>query len=185
MNILKITSSYRFHLMTTAYNQWVRKKLTVLDIGCGRGTIAKQLINRYSLNLYACDIKNYLLYKDIPFKKMVRYKLPRYQHKFDAVFLNDVLHHIPKDKQVKLIKEAIKVTNKIYIFEMKPTYSANLFDSILNKFHYGDLATPLSFRSIPEWKSVFKMLNFKLKVIVIDKPFWYPFSHIAFLIEKK
>ena len=184
MNIFQKTSSYRFRLMTTAYDKWLKTNERVLDIGCGRGTITKLLRHHYSLQLQACDIKNYLIYEDIPFKKMVDGKLPQFKHKFDTAFLNDVLHHIPKEKQAKLIANAVKIADKVLIFEMKPTYGAKIFDFILNKCHYGALDTPLSFRSIPEWKTLLKKLNVQSKVKTIKRPFWYPFSHIAFLIQK-
>lgn len=184
MNIFQKTSSYRFRLMTTAYDKWLKENERVLDIGCGRGTITKLLRYHFSLQLQACDIKNYLIYDDIPFKKMVSGKLPKFKHKFDTALLNDVLHHIPKEDQENLIKDALRVAKKVLIFEMKPTLCAKIFDFILNKFHYGTLDTPLSFRSIPEWKSLFKKLNVQSKVKAVKRPFWYPFSHIAFLIQK-
>lgn len=184
MNIFQKTSSYRFRLMTTAYDKWLKENERVLDIGCGRGTITKLLRFHFSLQLQACDIKNYLIYDDIPFKKMVSGKLPKFKHKFDTAFLNDVLHHILKEDQENLIKGALRVANKVLIFEMKPTCYAKMFDFILNKFHYGALDTPLSFRSIAEWKSLFKKLNLQSKVKTVKRPFWYPFSHIAFFIQK-
>lgn len=170
--------------MTTAYDKWLKENERVLDIGCGRGTITKLLRHHYSLQLQACDIKNYLIYNDIPFKKMASDKLPKFKRKFDTALLNDVLHHIPKENQENLIKDALRVAKKVLIFEMKPSLVAKISDATLNKFHYGDLSTPLSFRDLSEWKSLFKKLHVKLEVKVMRKPFWYPFSHIAFLIQK-
>lgn len=183
--ILEKTSVYRFQLITKAYDGWIKKNEKVLDIGCGRGTITKLLINYYSLQLQACDVKNYLIYQDIAFKEINKNKLPKFKYKFDAALLNDVLHHISKDEQTNLIKEALRIADKVLIFEMKPTYSAKIFDLILNKLHYGDLNIPLSFRNLLEWKSLFKKLDIKSKTKEINKPFWYPFSHIAFILEKK
>lgn len=185
MSLLQKTSAYRFGLITQAYDLWLKENEKVLDIGCGNGTITKFLINHYSLQLQACDIKNYLTDKNIVFKKMKEGKLPKFKQKFDTALLNDVLHHISKDKQANLINEALKVADKVLIFEMKPTYLARIFDLLLNKLHYGDLDAPLSFRDISDWKKLFKEFNMKSKSAVINKPFWYPFSHIAFMIEKK
>lgn len=185
MNLLQRTSAYRFLLMVKAYDRWLKKNEKVLDIGCGKGTITKFLIDRYSLHLQACDINNYLIDKKISFKKMVGGKLPKFKQKFDAALLNDVLHHISKDKQASIIKDSLKVASKILIFEMKPTLLAKIFDFLLNKFHYGDLETPLSFRTVSDWKRLFKKFNIKSKLVIINRPFWYPFSHIAFMIEKK
>lgn len=184
MNLITKTSYYRFKLMTKAYNKWLKKNERTLDVGCGRGTITKLLADYYSLKIQAADIKNYLLY-DIPFKKIRNGKLPKFRNKFDAIFLNDVLHHISKQEQENLIKESLKNAEKVLIFEMKPTLMAKIGDSILNKFHYGDLKIPLTFRNINDWHKVFKKLNVKHKTLEIPRPFWYPFSHIAFLIQKK
>lgn len=169
--------------MSKAYDKWLKKNEKVLDIGCGRGTITKMLRDYYSLQIQACDVKNYLIYDDIEFKKIVGGKLPDFKHKFDTAFLNDVLHHIPKEKQAELIMNALVVANRILIFEMKPTKLAKIFDFILNKLHYGALDTPLSFRKVYEWKNLFKKLKLQSRVIEVKKPFWYPFSHIAFLIK--
>lgn len=171
--------------MTKAYDKWLKRNEKVLDIGCGRGTITKLLMDYYSLQLQACDIKNYLIYQDIPFKKMIKGKVPKFKYKFDAALLNAVLHHIPKDKQADLIWQALKVSKKVLIFEMKPTFLAKIFDFLLNKLHYENSEIPLSFRKIPDWKKLFKELNIKSQSIVINRPFWYPFSHIAFMIGKK
>lgn len=184
MAIINKTSSYRFKLMTQAYDKWLKKGERALDIGCGIGSITEILKNYYSLKIEGCDIKNYMTCKGIPFKKISKGRLPEYQKKFDTAFLNDVLHHIPKEKQTDLLEQALKVARKVIIFEIKPSFSANIFDTILNKVHYKDLFTPLSFRDVRGWESVFKSLKAKSKYQVIRKPFWYPFSHIAFLIQK-
>lgn len=185
MSLLQRTSTYRFWLMAKAYDRWLKKNEKVLDIGCGKGTITKFLTDHYSLQLQACDVKNYLIDKSIAFKKMNAGKLPEFKQKFDTALLNDVLHHISKDKQANLLKESLKVADKVLIFEMKPTLLAKIFDILLNKLHYGDFDTPLSFRNISDWKKLFKKYNIKSKLVIINRPFWYPFSHIAFMIEKK
>lgn len=185
INIVQKSSYYRFKLMTKAYNKWLKKNEKVLDIGCGKGVITRLLTNYYSLQMQACDIKNYLTDKSINFSKINNNKLPKFKHRFDTAFLNDVLHHISKDKQINLILDVLKIADKVLIFEMKPTLSAKIFDILLNKLHYGDLNTPLSFRQIDGWKKLFKELNIKSEVTVIDRPFFYPFSHMAFKIWKK
>lgn len=168
--------------MTKAYDKWLKGTEASLDVGCGRGTITKMLTDHYKLKMYATDIKNYLIY-DIPFRKMLKDKLPLYNKKFDAIFLNDVLHHIPKEKQEDLIKQSLKAAKKVLIFEMKPTLMAKIWDSILNKLHYNDLKTPLTFRDIKAWEKLFKKLGTKTQTITIKGPLWYPFSHIAFCIK--
>lgn len=184
MKIIQKTSSYRFHLMTKVYDNWLKKNEKALDVGCGIGTITKLLRDRYSLQIKACDIKNYLDDPNITFLEIHKGKLPKFKNKFDVAFLNDVLHHIPKKDQGELIKQALQIANKVIIFEMKPTYLAKIFDTILNKVHYENLFIPLAFRNIAEWQTLFKTLHAKSKFKILNRPFWYPFNHIAFLVQK-
>lgn len=183
-NITKTTSSYRCKLIAEAYKNWLKKNDKVLDIGCGNGIITNFLKQYFEINITGCDIKNYLVYK-MPFIKIDGGQLPFTKKVFDTTLLNDVLHHIPKEEQEHLIHQAIKVANKILIFEAEPNIMGKIADIALNKFHYGDLNVPLSFRSVQDWQKLFKNLSLNSKMVKLKKPFWYPFSHIAFLLERK
>lgn len=184
MNITELTGSYRGKLVIKAYNQWLKKGDKVLDIGCGTGIITKVLADHLGVKITVCDVRNYLIYKDIRFVKITREKLPFLSESFDAALLNDVLHHLPQEKQEDLISQSIKVAKKVLIFEAKPTIFGKIADIILNKLHYGDLNVPLSFRTMDEWQALFKKLSLKFKTKTFKRPFWYPFSHIAFELQK-
>lgn len=183
-NLAKSTSNYRAKLIYSAYKKWLKAGDKVLDIGCGNGIIAYFLHNKLKIDITCCDVKNYLIYK-FPFYKITGSKLPFKNKQFDLVFINDVLHHIESDKHLAVISEALRVGKVVLIFEAKPTFSGKMFDIILNKFHYGGLDQPLSFRNIADWETIFKKLGVNYKYIELSRPFWYPFSHVAFKLWKK
>lgn len=183
MNLSKITGNYRTKLIISVYKKWIKPKDSILDIGCGTGIVTKILGDYFSANITGCDIKNYLIFK-IPFLKIKDNKLPVKDTFFDIALLNDVLHHIPKQNQAGIIMEAIRVSKRVIIFEFEPTFVGKLADVILNKFHYGDLSAPLSARPIDEWQDLFRKLSLKTQTTKLKKPFWYPFSHIAFMVTK-
>lgn len=183
MNTSQFTTSIRFKFLLDVYQNWLKKGDSVLDIGCGNGIITKLLKDNLAIKIIGSDIKNYLIH-DIPFIKIENNTLSSIKRKYDFAMLNDVLHHVPKNHQEKLISESLNTAKKILIFEAEPTFLGKMTDIILNKYHYGSLDTPLSFRSANQWQRLFKKLNLKSYLIRARKPFWYPFSHIAFLIEK-
>lgn len=185
MNITELTGSYRGKLVIKAYSQWLKKGDKVLDIGCGTGIITKLLMDHLGIKITACDVKNYLIYQDIPFVKIRDGAFSSITERFDAALLNDVLHHIPKEGQEQLIRQAVKVADKVLIFEAKPSIWGKVADIVLNKFHYGSLNAPLTFRDVEDWQKLFGKMSLKSKVVKLKKPFWYPFSHIAFLLESK
>lgn len=184
MNLSKLTGSYRTKLIISAYRKWIKSNDKIIDVGCGTGVVAKNLTDYFSVNITGCDIKNYLIYK-IPFLQIKDNKIPAKDNQFSIALLNDVLHHIPKQYQADVIKETIRVAKKVLVFEFEPTFIGKLADVVLNKFHYEDLITPLSVRSINDWQNLFRKLSLKSQAIKLEKPFWYPFSHIAFMLTKK
>lgn len=184
MNIASFTSKYRGRLIKEIYTKWIKQNERVLDIGCGNGMISSYLMNNLPIKIIGCDIKNYLSVPVQFVQIQSSFKLPFKENSFNACMLNDVLHHIEKSEQIKLIKEASRVSPKVLIFEIKRTLLAKVFDVILNKLHYGDLRVPLSFRNSHEWERLFNNLSLKYKIIELKKPFWYPFSHLAILLTK-
>lgn len=184
MNISEITGGYRTKLMLTVYGKWIKQGATILDVGCGTGIVTKILGDYFSTKITGCDVKNYLTYK-IPFIKIGDNKIPIKDKSYDIALLNDVLHHVNKECQIDVLKETARVAKRVLIFEFEPTIIGKLTDVILNKFHYGDLNTPLSVRTIDDWQNLFKSLGFNSTAVKLKKPFWYPFSHIAFMVTKK
>lgn len=181
--LTKITSSYRFRLITQVYRGWLKKNDKVLDIGCGNGIISKLLKDHFSVDMTCADVKNYLIH-NLPFRKLKGNKLPFKDQTFSVVTLNDVLHHISPSQQENVILESVRVGRKLLIFEAEPTISGSIADTMLNKYHYGDLNIPLTFKTADEWKQTFKKMNLVVKAVKLNKPFWYPFSHIAFEVRK-
>lgn len=181
-NLTRFTTSIRFKLIKSSYSHWLKKGDKILDVGCGNGIITKLVKNNFEVKIIGADIENYLIY-DLPFIKIEGNSLLSIKNKFDVLMLNDVLHHLSKDEQEKLIVEALSLAKKVLIFEAEPTLAGKIADIILNKFHYNKLNVPLSFREVNDWIKIFKKLNLNYQLIKPKKPFWYPFSHIAFLLR--
>lgn len=184
-NLVEITSKIRLKLIVKAYESWLKKNERCLDAGCGDGIISEQLLKHFGIKITGCDILSYLI-KDIPFVPMKKKdKLPFADNKFGICMFNDVLHHMSKEDQIKILKEGLRVAKKVLIFEDKPTLIGKAADILANLMHNRNMNVPLTFRNIPEWEKVFKKLNVSYEVITLPKPLLYPFSHIAFLLNKK
>ena len=184
IDITKLTSSYRYSLIIETLSKWFKKSEQIVDIGSGNGIVIKLIMDHFNVKIIASDIKNYLIYDDIYFVKIKNGKLPFQAKQFDIALLLDVLHHVSFKKQELLIKESLRVAKKVFIFDAKPTLAGKVADLILNKYHYGDLEAPLTFRDVQNWTKLFNKMSLKSQVISIKRPFWYPFSHVAFLIRK-
>ncbi|HEX6977546.1 MAG TPA: class I SAM-dependent methyltransferase [Patescibacteria group bacterium] len=184
MSLANITSKHRGKLIIKAYKNSLKKNHKVIDIGCGNGVITTQLKDFFKFKVIGCDIINYLL-TDIPFRKMTKdSQIPFRNKSFDISMFNDVLHHMPKEVQIKMLKEALRVSKKVLIFEVQPTISGTIFDFILNKIHNFNMYIPFTFRKTEDWAKVFENLNCNYKVITVDRPTFYPFSHVAFVLTK-
>lgn len=185
LNLSKITSSYRSRLIIKAFKDYIKKDKKVLDIGCGTGVATQEISDNFNIKVIGCDVKNYLIL-DIPFYKIPKNgKLPFKNKAFDLAMINDVLHHVDKDSQVKIVKQALRVAKKVLIFEIEPSLSAKIFDIVLNKLHYSSLDAPLTFRTRNQWRESFHLIGVKYIIKKMKSPFWYPFNHIAMIISKK
>jgi len=182
MKIAEITTPIRAKLIANAYKQWIMKNNKVLDIGCGNGVVSILLKDLLSINITGCDRDQYLI-REINYKKMIDDSILPFKNKnFDVVMFNDVLHHTTYNNQIKLILEALRVANKVTIFELKPTLVGKLLDFLINKIHNPRMDIPFTYRESDNWELIFTKNNIHYKKKLVKSPWFYPFSHVAYLL---
>jgi len=181
---MEFTINIRSKIIISGYKNRIKQTDSIVDIGCGNGFIARNLKNHFKCKITGTDIMNYLEW-DMPFFKVKDdFKLSCKNKQFNVAVINDVLHHCEKDVQVKLIKEALRVSEKVLIFETKPTIIAKVIDVLLNKIHSADMPVPLTHKNMSEWKKVFEKLGVKYEVAMPKVPFYYPIKHYVFELKK-
>ncbi len=150
----------------------------VLDIGCGNGVVTHELRKIFGFAILGTDVAKYLK-KDIPFAQMKSAtQLDFEDGQFDVGLINDVLHHIEYDHQLKLIQEAARVCKSILIFEAKPSQLTFLADKMLNRIHNKEMPIPLTFRRQEEWEKAITAKGLACTGKELKKPFmFYPFQN--------
>lgn len=182
LKLATLTSTYRANLIVPIYKELLTPNSKVLDVGCGTGVVSLYLQKNLGIQVTGTDIDNYLIV-EIPFQKITNpNKLPFQNNIFDAVMINDVMHHLPYPKQSLLLKECLRLAKTVLIFDEQPTLLGKIFDLILNRIHHRQMNIPLSFRSKNNWLTLFKQMGVSFKYVAVMKPFWYPFDHVCFRI---
>lgn len=176
-----LTTRLRGTIIADEFAGHLSRGMTVIDIGCGNGVVSALLAERFDLNLTGTDIADYRE-KHIPFVPMTGTTLLLPDRSFDRAFFNDVLHH--STEQRLLLAEAVRVAEKVLIFEIEPGFLIRLFDPTVNWFHHQAMPVPLAFRSSEEWRKVLAEWGLKAEVQAIGRPrWWYPFRHIVIIIN--
>ena len=184
MKLANISSKFRADLIVKTYLEWINPKDRVLDVGCGNGVVTAYLAHRFKVKIYGCDIENYLI-KKINFTQMTdEYVLPFKSNSFDVIMLNDVLHHLPKNKQYLILKESKRVGKKVLLFEVYPNLIGKYYDFVINKIHNPNMRIPWSFRDVHGWEQLFKKNRLKSETVVVPRPLLYPVQHLAFKLER-
>jgi SAM-dependent methyltransferase len=168
----------------------VARGAAVLDVGCGEGYVAAELARREA-DVTTIDIVDIRRVECGPFQRFDGDYLPFRDHQFDLVMLNFVLHHVPDDRKIGLLREAARVSrDKVFILEDTPR---NLLDRLLNRRHgerfrarIGSCA-PFGFLTRREWEWLFRGLGLPLResrtVGRFSRAPWQPFARSAFLLQ--
>ena len=164
-----------------------KKKMNILDFGCGSMEISKKLEKlSYVKKIVGVDTfsgkfktkkMRYIKYDDF-FKKNKK--------NFDLIIAVDVLHHIGVDKSHKTLKKLSKYSNNIII---KDHFEYGYFSRQLLRFvdfyaNYAyDVNIPKKYFNDVSWKKTIKKSN--LKEIKLIKSFQQHDGLFNFILDKK
>ncbi|MDD5251045.1 MAG: class I SAM-dependent methyltransferase [Patescibacteria group bacterium] len=181
-------NSLRFRRLTEIRGQFIADCLAslitpgsrVLDLGCGNGVVSAIICDRFRLDFVGADVRQALV-TDIPFTAVTPYgELPFAPGSFDAVLLNDVLHHFPS--QMDLIDRALRVGRRVFAFEDKPSRTSGLLERVINFVHYGGLPGGYN-RDAAGWRRFLAVSGYDFEVREVGRPTaWYPFEHFVIVI---
>lgn len=111
-------SNFTYRLLINVLNKHIKKSMSVLDIGCGAGTISFYLASRGN-KITAIDISKKAIIECRKSAKMMglsnavfaQSEFPKFNNskKFDAVIFTEVIEHLPNDKlALKKINSLLK-----------------------------------------------------------------------------
>lgn len=183
---MELTLKLRARHIGRSIAPYLSQNSRVLDIGCGNGVVTLELQNMFGFDISGTDVAQYLK-KDIPFTPMKSATQLDFENKhFDVGLINDVLHHIDHDNQLKLVQEAARVCKTVLIFEARPSRLTFFFDRVLNRIHNKDMPIPLTFRHLEEWKKAIAATGLACSGRELKKPFvFYPFQNFLLQVASK
>lgn len=164
MNLDKKKLNIRAEKIASFCKNYINNGDKVLDIGCGDGRMILAIKNKINkdFQISGTDVLDYKV--SLPqFRKIKDNKLDFKNKEFNVAVLNDVLHHIPKENQIKIIKEALRVADKVLIFEVANDFAGKLVDVITNKMHDSRVNLSLTMGRLEEWENLFRKNNIKFK----------------------
>lgn len=153
---------------------------TVLDIGCGDGTISKLSAEKKgNVHFSGIDVMARPICA-IDFKLFDGYTIPHPDNAFDACMFIDVLHHLDHIKEI--IAEAKRVASKYiiikdHLYKNQFDYDTLKFmDWVGNKPHSVEVI--FNFKKEEFWKQLFEELG--LEIVIFNKQIpLYPFPFNA------
>jgi ubiquinone/menaquinone biosynthesis C-methylase UbiE len=164
---------------------------SVLDIGCGEGYVLDELAARGVVNLQGVDIVDIRRNKSHPFRLYDGATLPFPQRSFDLVILSFVLHHVPNEKKLALLDEALRVSRaKVVIVEDTPSTA---FDRFMNRRHGESYrrrihsTAAFGFLTEGEWRWLFRGMGIEPETRPLSRfcrSILQPFARTAFILRK-
>jgi SAM-dependent methyltransferase len=188
----------RVRVLSESLAQKIPPGASVLDIGCGDGTIAS-LITRQNPTVSIRGIefapRPTCLIECAPFDGV---SIPHPSESFDMCMFVDVLHHAPDAQGItRLLSEACRVSRHFVL--IKDHLSENRFDYktlqfmdwVGNRPH--GVVLPYNYQSRKQWNHCFSQASFNLRDWTDQIPIYpFPFSalfgrrlHFLALLEKQ
>jgi ubiquinone/menaquinone biosynthesis C-methylase UbiE len=178
-----------FHTVSLAQPH-VTRGASVLDVGCGEGYVIEELARR-GLDAHGVDIVDIRVPRSCPFSLYDGQSLAFPDASFDLVMLSFVLHHVPDDRKLRLLREAIRVSrDKVLVVEDTP---ASAVDRLASRRHgetyrrkIGSTAG-FGFLTREEWRWLFRGMGFEPELMPLSRfcrSILQPFARTAFLLQR-
>ena len=165
--------------------------MSVLDVGCGEGYVTEELRARGVRESWGVDILDLRRNKAGEFALYNGRTLPFPNERFDLVMLNFVLHHVPDELKIGLVREALRVTRgKLFILEDTPTTAFDRFVSNRHGDSYRrkiDSDAPFGFLTPTEWHWLFRGMGLEAESAQLSRfcrSVFQPFARTAFVLRK-
>lgn len=159
-----------WHEGTNKFISLLPKGATVLDVGCGAGVKSKYLGDK-GFKVTGIDFSEKMIeiarreLPSIDFDLVDIYELDSYNKKFDAVFAQAVLLHIPKEKVVEILsklKNKLNPKGVLYV-AVKEVKEDGLEEKNIKENDYGyEYERFFSFFTLPEIKKAIDGIGLKL-----------------------
>jgi hypothetical protein len=155
----------RDHGIDSAITKYINHgPLKILNFGCGFNTFTDKLINKYSHDVSPVDIVDMGIgNSQVYVYDGVNIPLHKSGSKYDFAIVSTVLHHIPKNKQLEILKSIKNVSNNIIIVEdyvkENSIYSFIKTCLICGLTNLSLLDHPFAFRTRTEWLELFEKLD--------------------------
>ncbi len=109
----------------------------ILDIGCGNNNLLLDSIKNHINSYTGIDpkIKKNLYSKNIKITNDSIEKIIDKIQNYNCIIMIDVMHHIKKNEQEKIIKKIINSMKKNSIFVYKDISNRNIVFSFMNRLH--------------------------------------------------
>lgn len=159
---------------------------SVLDVGCGHGFVAYHLTVMRGANVVGLDLAKRV---DAPINYMSYdgKRFPATDGSFDSVLLCYVLHHT-QDISVVLneVSRVLRKDGVVVVYEDIPQTWWDRIPLWAHNRKWESRTGPCTFRSKPEWRSVFNSYGFE---IVAENPvsrwsfLFHPVTHMQYVLR--
>ena len=148
----------------------IKPKSSILDVGCGAGFKSKYLTDK-GFKVTGVDFSEKMIeaakrkYSSIDFDVVDLYDLDTYKKKFDAVFAQAVLLHVPKSRIVEVLEKMRDKLNEggfLYI-AVKERREGEVEEGVKEENDYGyQYKRFFSYFNLPELEDYLKKVDMKL-----------------------
>ena len=180
----KLGTGLRMAQTTPHFRKYLRPGMKALDVGAGNGFIASHLAEVCGCQMHCADIINYMEC-DLPFTLIEDDRLPFPDHSFDVAVMNDVLHHMPRPTQAKMLREATRVAQRLLIVETSRTATAMALDSVFSRIQHWNMPIPYTHRKSPQWRELMNEIGLECAEERVQRPWYYPLQHLFFAVEAR